>query len=179
MKVQEFVDYMKKSTNRTMKEDQVASLINRTLEPKAYLSIKAKKELVNKIVNKTIYYEDGIFKFDGIDRYIYFTMYTIESYTNLELGEDVASDFDTLSESKLLPSVICLIQKEFDDVNVFLQMQCEYIMESNSIEAQIGKFLTNVLDKLDGVGNSLSKYLENVNVEELLQYKDEVLKYLK
>ena len=117
MKIVEFVDYTKKNTNRVMKEDQVASLINKTLEPKSYISIKEKKDLVEKIVDKTIYYEDGIFKFDGIDRYMYFTMYTLEAYTNLELSEDVANDFDALSESKLLPAVICLIQKEFDDIS--------------------------------------------------------------
>ena len=134
---------------------------------------------VNKIIDKTIYYEDGIFKFDGIDRYMYFTMYTIEAYTNLELGENVADDFDAISEAKLLPAIICLIQKEFDDVNVFLQMQCEYILEGNSIEAQIGKFLSGVSDKLDALGDNLSKYLQNINMEELLKYKDLITKYLK
>lgn len=179
MKVQEFVDYMKKNTNRAMKEDQVASLINRILEPKAYIGFQAKRALVDKIVNKTIYYADGIYKFDGIDRYMYFTMYTLEAYTSLELSDDVVNDFDVLSESKLLPMVICLIQKEFDDVNVFLQMQCEYIVEDNAIEAQIGRFLTNILGKFDDIGENLSKYLKDINIEELLQYKDEILKYLK
>lgn len=179
MKVQEFVDYMGKNTNRIMREDQVASLINRALEPKGYIGIKEKRELVNKIVNQTIYYEDGVFKFDGIYRYMYFTMYTIEAYTNLELSEDVASDFDMLSESKLLPAVICLIQKEFDDVNVFLQMQCEYVLDGNSVEAQVGKFLNNILEKLDDLGNGLSEYLKNINIKELLQHKDEILKYFK
>lgn len=179
MKVQEFVDYMKKNTNRMMREDQVASLINRILEPKGYIGIKEKRELVNKIVNQTIYYEDGVFKFNGIDRYMYFTMYTIDAYTNIELSEDIAFDFDMLSESKLLPAVICLIQKEFDDVNVFLQMQCEYVLDGNSVEAQVGKFLNNILEKLDDLGSGLSEYLKNINIGELLQHKDEILKYFK
>jgi hypothetical protein len=170
---------MGKNTHRTMREDQVASLINRVLEPKGYIGIKEKRELVNKIVNQTIYYTDGVFKFDGIDRYMYFTMYTLEAYTNLELSEDVTSDFDILSESKLLPAIICLIQKEFDDVNVFLQMQCEYILDDNSIEAQIGKFLTNILDKIDNVEDVLSGFLKNINIDEFLKNKDEILKYFK
>lgn len=178
MTIREFVDYMKKNTNRTMKEDQVASLIKRTIEPKAYMSVKDKKELVNKIVNQTIYYDNGIFKFNSIDRYIYFTMYTIEAYTNLELSADIEEDFDVLSESKLLPAVICLIQQEFDDVNVFLQMQCDYILSDNSIEAQLGKFLDSILEKLDGVGSVLSKYLKNINIDELLKSKDEILQFL-
>lgn len=169
MTIREFVDYMKKNTNRTMKEDQVASLIKKTIEPKAYMSIKKKRELVDSIVNKTIYYENGIFKFDSIDRYIYFTMYTIAAYTNLELSTDVMDDFDALSESKLLPAIICLIQSEFDDVSLFLQMQCEYVLSDNAFEAQVGKFLSG----------GLSKYLENVNIDELLQAKDTILNALK
>ena len=179
MKIIEFVDYMKKNTNRTTREDQVASMLNKTLEPKSYLGFKEKRALVDKIVNKTIYYVDGIYKFDAIDRYMYFTMYTLETYTNLELSDDIVNDFDVLSESKLLPAIICLIQKEYDDVNVFLQMQCEYILEDNTIEAQVGKFLNDVLDKIDNIGGNLSKYLKNINVNELLKYKDEILKYLK
>lgn len=179
MKINEFIDYMKKNTNRTTREDQVASLINKAIEPKAYLGFREKRDLVDKIVNRTVYYENGIFKFDGIDRYMYFTMYTIEAYTNLELSDDVVADFDALSESKLLPAVICLIQKEFDDVNIFLQMRCEYIMEDNSIEAQVGKLLAVVSEKLDGLENGLLQNLRNINIDELLQYKDEILKYLK
>lgn len=179
MKIREFVDCMKKNTNRTMKEDQVASLIKKTIEPKAYVGIKEKKEIIDRIINKTIYYENGIFKFDEIDRYMYFTMYTIDAYTNLELSENIVDDFDTLSESKLLPAIICLIQQEFDDVNLFLQMQCNYIMSDNSIEAQIGKFLTGLIEKLDDLGGGLSKRLEGINVDELLEAKDAILNALK
>lgn len=178
MKIREFVDYMKKNTNRTMKEDQVASLIKRVLEPKTYISIKDKKEIVDKIINRCIYYENGVFKFDGIERYVYFTMYTLAAYTNLELSEDIENDFDALSESKLLPAVICLIQQEFDDVNVFLQMQCDYILEGNSIEAQVGKFFDGLLEKIDVIGNGLGKYLGNIDLGSLLKDKDKILGYL-
>ena len=178
MKIREFVDYMKKNTNRTMKEDQVASLIKRVLEPKTYISIKDKKEIVDKIINRCIYYENGVFKFDGIERYVYFTMYTLAAYTSLELSEDIENDFDALSESKLLPAVICLIQQEFDDVNVFLQMQCDYILEGNSIEAQVGKFFDSLLEKIDTIGSGLGKYLGNIDLDTLLKDKDKILSYL-
>lgn len=175
MTIREFIDYMKKSTNRTTKEDQVASLMNRALEPKAYIGIKEKRLLIDKIVDKTIYYENGIFKFDEIDRYIYFTMYTIEAYTNIELSNDIVADFDELSASKLLPAVICLIQQEFDDVNLFLQMQCGYILSDNSIEAQLGRFLNGILAKVDNAEAGLSKYIKNLDIGELLKYKDQIL----
>mgnify|MGYP003291787541 CR=1 FL=1 len=178
MKIKEFVDYMKKNTNRTMKEDQVATVIKRALEPKSYISIKDKKQLVENIVEKCIYYDNGVFKFDGIDRYVYFTMLTLEAYTNLELEEDIENDFDALSESKLLPAVICLIQQEFDDVNLFLQMHCEYILEGNSLEAQFGKFFNELLDKIDTFSDGLSKSLSKIDVAKLMKDKDKILKFL-
>lgn len=178
MKVNEFVDYMKKNTNRATKEDQVASTMKRVLEPKSYIGIKEKKQLVDNIINKCIYYDNGVFKFDGIDRYVYFTMYTLEAYTNLELEADVENDFDVLSESKLLPAVICLIQQEFDDVNLFLQMQCEYILEGNSIESQFGKFFSEILEKIDTIGDGLVKSISKVDMEKLMKDKDKILKYL-
>ena len=52
-------------------------------------------------------------------------------------------------------------------------------MEDNTIEAQIGRFLDGVLDKFDGIDDNLSKYLKNINIDELLKYKDKILKYLK
>ena len=177
MKVQELVDFMRKNTNRTMKEDQVASLLKRTIEPKSYMSIKDKKQLVDKIVNKSIYYDNGIFKFDGIERYVCFTMYTIEAYTNLELSGDIEDDFDTLSESKLLPVIICLIQQEFDDINVFLQMQCDYILEDNSVQAQLGRLFKDVLEKIDVVTGGISKYMSDIDLNKLMEDKDKILNY--
>lgn len=178
MTIREFVDYMKKNTNKAIREDQVAAMAKKALEPKSYLGIKEKKEIVNKIIDKCIYYENGMFKFDGIDRYVYFTMYTIEAYTNIDLSEDVEADFDAISESKLLPIVTCMIQQEFDDVNIFLQMQCDYITAGNSVEAQVGRFLDDLLDKIDSIGNFASKYLSNIDIDSLLKDKDKILKFI-
>ena len=178
MKVNEFVNYMKENTNRTMREDQVTAIVKKSLEPKVYLSVKDKKAIVEKIIDKCIYFQDGIFKFDGIDRYIYFTMYTIEAYTNLELDNDIEHDFDLISESKLLPIITCMIQQEFDDVNIFLQMQCDYIMAANSVEAQIGRFFDSILEKADMFGEGLSQLVSKVDLESLMENKDKILKFL-
>ena len=175
MKVNEFIEVMQKNTNKEMREDQVTSLVNKTLDVKSYLGIKEKKDLVDRIINKTIYYENGLFKFDGIERYLYFTMYTIEAYTNLELSADLEEDFDALSKSKLLPIVVGLIQQEYDDVNVFLQMKCEYILEDNAIESQVGKFLSGILDKLDVLSEQLQDYVSNIDFSELLKDKDKLI----
>lgn len=177
MTVKELVEFMKKNTNRMMKEAQIAELLAKQLEPKSYIGIKDKMALVDRIVNESIYYDNSVYKFNGIERYVYFTMYTIEAYTNIELSNDVFDDFDALSESKLLPMVICLIQQEFDDVNIFLQMQCDYILEDNSTESLLGRLFNSALEKIDTVADGISKYFANIDMEKIMEGKDKIFKY--
>lgn len=174
MKTNEFIDYMKKNTNKAMKEDQVLSVAKKIIESRQYLPIKEKKELVDKIIDECIYYDNGVYKIHGIERYVYFTMYTIAAYTNLELSDNVESDFDALSESKLLSTLVCAIQHEYDEVSIYLQMQCDFVLENNSLEAQVGKFLNGTLDVVDTLVTKLSSYVKDVDIEKLLNSNDDI-----
>jgi hypothetical protein len=167
MKVQEFIDYMKKNTNTIMKEDQVLSLVQKVADVKQYIGIKEKKQLVDKIINECIYYDNNVYRINGLEKYIYFTMYTIEAYTNLELDADVENDFDLLSEAKLLPVLICAMQQEYDEVSIYLQMQCDFILENNSLEALVGEFFNDILDTIGTFENKLSKYVDNIDMDKL------------
>lgn len=162
MTIIEFVEYMKKNTNRVMKEDQLLSMVKKQLDVKDYLSIKAKRALVDDIINECILYENGIYKFDCIDKYVYFTMYTIAAYTNLELSGDVESDFDILSQEKLLPIILGTIKSEYDDVNILLQMQCDSILENNSVELIVAKFLDSVMDFLNSMEGGLKHGIDKI-----------------
>ena len=51
-----------------LKSDQLQQVITKTLEVKPYLSIKNKKNLIDTIVNHCILFEDGVFKFNEIDK---------------------------------------------------------------------------------------------------------------
>ena len=183
MKVIEFVDYMKKNTHSNMKDEQVISVAKKAAEVKSYLSIKNKKQLIDNIINECILFEDGVFKFDGIRRYVCFTMMTLEAYTNLELSADVEEDFDALSSAKLLPILVCMIQQEYDDVNILLQMQCDLVLEGNTVEAQIGKFLNSILDKVDGMGAALKdvvpSIVEKLDLKSIMENKEAIADFIK
>lgn len=167
MKVNAFVEYMKNNTNKTTREDQVLTMVKKQLETKSYISIKEKRNLIDDIINACILYEDGIYKFDGISKYVYFTMYTIAAYTNIELSEDAEEDFDILSESKLLPVVLSTIQNEYDDVNILLQMQCDSLLENNSIEAQVGKLCDKAIDMLGNFDGKLKDFVDKIPNENM------------
>lgn len=158
MKIKELVAFVGNSKNKILKPEQLKQAVAKEIETKDYISIKEKKELIDDIINSCILYEDGIFKFDDVDKYIVFTMKTIAAYTNLELSYDIEDDYDALCESKLLNMVIDTFIGEYENVNLLLQMKCDYILKGNNIEAQIGKFLTELLNKLDGFAEVISNF---------------------
>ena len=92
-------------------------------------------------------------------------MYVIDAYTTLELSENIENDFDVLSESDLLPMVIGVTGKEYDDVNILLQLKCDDILMANTVEAQFGKVCECVLDMLDTV----NKFADKVQLEDLVK----------
>lgn len=169
MKIKDFIEYMTKNTNRTMKEDQVMSLAKKTLEVKKYLAIGKKRDLVNKIINDCVYYDNGIYKIDGIEKYVYFTMYIIDAYTNLELGEDIELDFDLLSESDILPVIVGAIGKEYDDVNILLQLKCDDILMDNSVEAQCGKLCNHIVESIDELKANIGTFTNDFNKEDWIK----------
>lgn len=167
MTTKNLVELMSKNKTKLLKAEQIQAFLKKELEVKEYMSIKDKKELVNNIVNECILYDDGVFKFDDIEKYIVFTMKTIAAYTNLELSEDIEEDYDVLCEAKLLESVINTFKKEYDDVNVLLQMKCDYILSGNTIEAQLGRFLDGISEKLDVVLQGLADKIGNFDLSNL------------
>lgn len=158
MKTVELVKFVGNDKNKMLKSAQLMELIAKTLEVKKYLGIKQKKALVESIVNECILYEDGIFKFDDIDKYLCFTMRIIEAYTNLELSADFEEDYDLLCQSGLLEMVIDTFKKEYDDVSILLQMKCDYVLSENALSAQVGKFLSNLSDSLGVVVDKIEKF---------------------
>lgn len=179
MTIKMLVELMGKNKNKLLKAEQIQLFLKRELDVKEYLSIKQKKELVQDIVNECILYDDGVFKFDDIEKYICFTMRTIKAYTNLELSDDIEADYDLLCEAKLLESVINTFKKEYDDVNVLLQMKCDFVLSSNTIEAQLGRFLDGVSEKLDVFTNNLSTKFGNFDMNNLPFGAEDLQKLMK
>ena len=173
MRINEFIEYMAKNINRTLKEEQILTLVKNQLEVKKYIPLREKKDLVDKIIEKCLYYENGTFRIDAIDSYIYFTMFTIDTYTNLEI-DDIEGCFDILSESGLMPVVITALGQEYNDVQTFLNMKRNEILENNSIEMQLGKFFEGTLEKVEDFGEELIETLNSLNIN-----KDNVMKIVK
>lgn len=164
MRINEFIEYMEKNVNGTMKSEQVLALVQKQLDVKKYISIKKKKNLVDKIIEKCIYFENGTFRIDAIDSYIYFTMLTIDTYTNLEI-DSAEECFDMLSEAGLMKIVISALGQEYNDVQTLLNMKRNEILENNSLEMQLGKLFDGILDKVGDLNNTLIDLLNGLNID--------------
>ena len=178
MTIKEFVDSMNKDKNKIQKAEQLQAALKKKLEVKEYMSIKQKKELVESIVNECVLFDNGIFKFNEIEKYIVFTMKVIEAYTNLELSDDMENDYDMLCESKMLEPIISTFKKEYDEVSILLQMKCDYILNDNNIEAQVGKFLNGLLEKLDDFASVLNAKFGDFDMSKLPVNKEELNKLI-
>ena len=178
MKVQNLVELINNSKNKMLKGAQLIELLNKTLEIKKYLSIKAKRVLIDDIVNSCILYEDGVYKFDEIDKYIVFTMKTIAAYTNIELSTDIENDYDELCKANLLNLIIEAFAGEYENVNLLLQMKCEYILSGNTIEAQFGKFLTGIMDKVSDLADALENKVKDFDFNNLPVSMDDLGKLM-
>lgn len=179
MKIQELVEFVGNNKNKMLKGAQLEELVAKKIEVKKYLGIKEKKALVESIIDECILFYDGVFKFDDIEKYICFTMRVIEAYTNLELSSNIEDDYDLLCRAGILEIVVNTFKKEYDEVNILLQMKCEYYLSNNNIEAQVGKFLTDILDKIDVFTNAISDKVGNFDMSKLPVSKDDLDKLLK
>lgn len=178
MKVQELIEFVGNSKNKMLKPEQLQSVLKKELEIKKYIGIKEKKQLVDNIVNACILYENGVFKFDDIEKYICFTMKTIEAYTNIELSDDIEEDYDLLCQHNLLNIIVEMFGGEYDNVNLLLQMKCDYILSDNNIEAQIGKFLNEMLDKINDLVLVMSDKIEDFDLSKLPVSKNDLKKLM-
>ena len=178
MKIIELVEFVGNSKNKMLKGAQLEELVAKKIETKKYIGIKEKKTLVEAIVNECILFDKGVFKFDDIEKYICFTMRTIEAYTNLELSVDIEDDYDLLCQSNLLHVVVNTFRNEYDDVSILLQMKCEYYLGNNSIESQIGSFLDGILDKINILADVMSKKVGDFDMSKLPINKDDLGKLL-
>ena len=178
MTTKELIALMSDSKIKMMKAEQLQAVLKKKLDVKEYISIKDKKRLIDAIVNECILYEDGIFKFDNIDKYICFTMRAIELYTNIELSDDIEDDYDLLCQNGLLNSVIDTFIGEYENIKVLFQMKCDYVIAGNAVEAQFGRFFDNILDKMDTIVGTLSDKISGFDMENLPANMEDINKLI-
>lgn len=162
MKIREFIEKYKK--NNGMQS------VSRLIEVKHYLPFADKQALVNEVLNKCQVTNYGFIQFDEAKKYIVFTIEIIKTYTNLEFDDDfnvAITEYDALCEANLLNGIIDSFEGEYKTVLNMLSMRQDYILQGNSIDAQIARFLNGLNDKLDIILESFTDSVGAFSLEGL------------
>lgn len=166
------VDFLKsfmesKVQNTQLRPNAVSEYIEEKLEIKTYIPFREKRAIVEKIVANNIEWVDGIKKYDNINSYMSFVVAMLSAHTNIEFSEDPVADYDLLSEYGLLPIIIEEFRTSYDECDSLFKMVLTSELEDNNINAIVGRFLNNILNKLDSVGEIFKGQLDNFDINSI------------
>lgn len=168
MKIEKFVEIMEANKGKIYSKtnaNAMSDFIKKTLEVKDYLPLQEKKDLISKIIDSSIIYENSMYKFDEIDKYVHLVMLSIAVYTNIELSDDIENDYDELCRSGLLTMIVDSFKDEYKSVMMLLDMQCNYILADNAIGAKIGAFIEGLSKNINSLADVLKTKVENMNFD--------------
>ena len=183
MKVQEFVQGFKdkKVMNTQIAPNAVEEYIKKTLEVREYVPFKEKRAIVELLVLKNIEVVDGVKKHDAISGYVSFVSAMLVAHTNLELSENPVTDYDILSENKLLSPIIETFRESYNECDVLLKMALASELEDNNVNMLFGRFLNSILERLDSVGEVIKSTIGEIDINSILgeQFNQEDINKLK
>lgn len=158
----------KKIMNTKIEPNAVEKFIKEKLEITPYISFTDKRKITEMVVNQNITDEYGVIKIDSVSEFIGFIVAMLAAHTNLGFGTNPSEDYDLLSESGLLEYIIATFKKDFDECNALLQMVRNDVLADNSLSVVVAKFLDGILEKLDGVGDTLKGVVEKIDLDKLM-----------
>lgn len=177
--VREFKE--KKICNSKINDHAVSDYLKNTLEIRTYLPFKMKRQIVEMVVSQNIELVDGIKHNDAINQYIGFVVAMLGAHTSLQFGNDPVEDYDLLAESGLLPLIIAEFQESYNECDILMKLALASELEDNNLTAVVNRFLNEILNRLDGVGEMLKGTLGNLDIQDILgnSFKEEDLTKLK
>lgn len=165
MLIQEFVKTFmeKRITNNKINDHAVSDYLKKELEIKTYIPFLQKKEIAELIVDTYTEEVDGIKKYDSTRAYVGFIAASITAHTNLEFGENVFDDYDSLAESGLLTQIVAEFSESHNEIDILLKMAIAAELEDNNINVLVGRFLNKLSSKIDFIGDVIKNKMENLN----------------
>lgn len=164
--VNEFVE--KKIVSNKINQNAVSDFIRSKLEIVEYVPFNTKCQVIDMIVAKVIREEDGVKKVNSVEQFLSFFASMIMAHTNLMFSEKPEEDYDALNKNGLIEPIIAMFQKDYSEFEVLLKMAITDTLADNNLNVIVGKFLNGILGKLDGVGDILKGFTENIDLSKLL-----------
>jgi hypothetical protein len=181
--VQDFVESYKakRFINTPQGLNEKAEWLRGELAVKNYIPFMEKRQIAEMIVAQNIKVVDGVKKYDSIGGYISLIVASIGAHTNLTWGANPIADYDLLVESGLLMQIIEEFKGSHDEIDMILKMALASELEDNNLNVLVGKFLDNILKRLDIVGETLKNTLGEIDIKDILgaNFKEEDLAKLR
>lgn len=149
--------------NSKAKDKTFEEFINKHITTQ-YVDFLTKSVICDGIINATCHIKNGerqIVKINSANRYLFFVMRLIQSYTDLELNEEkIWEDYDKLNEAGAITTLIAAIpESEYSEFSTLLNMKMDDFRDN---EYSLIAFLYNLKESL-----SISEEVINSVLEEL------------
>ena len=165
-----------KVVNTKIAPDVVSNYLKKELDIKTYIPFRVKREIAEIVVAQNTDWVDGIKKHDSVSAYISFIIASLTAHTNLEFSDDPIEDYDLLAESGLLSQIVAEFEASHSECDIILKMVLAMELEDNNVNALVGKFLNEILQKLDGVGSVFKDMIGDFDLKDILgNFKQEDL----
>jgi hypothetical protein len=167
--VQNFVEEFtgKKVINTKLNDHAVEDFIHEKIDIIEYIPFTKKIDIINNIISEIVEEVDGVKKINSVAQYMAFMIAMLSSHTTLEFN-DVYDDYDALNKYGLIEQIVTLFQKDFAECETLLKMLVADELADNNLNVIVGKFLNGILAKLDGFGEVVKGFAENLDLSKLL-----------
>jgi hypothetical protein len=172
MTIKEFIENYKNKRFMNTKQgvDEKSEWIRKELEVKEYIPFMEKQAIARTVLEGCAGLSGGVVVIDSAQKYLLFTMAMLATYTNIEAEGGIFETYDSLCSVKvddgtMLDAIIKTFEIEYSRCNDILNMMTADLLVENNIEKQVGKFLTNLSDKIDKFGDRLIDNLGNLNID--------------
>lgn len=163
--VEEFLN--KKIMNTKLNDHAIEDFIREKIDIVEYIPFEKKLDIIDKIISQIVKEVDGSKKVNSITQYMAFLTTMLSSHTTLEFG-DMFADYDALNKCGLIEQIVALFQKDFSECETLLKMAVADELADNNLNVIVGKFLNNMLAKIDGFGEKIKGFTENLDLSKLL-----------
>ena len=187
MKVNEFVEKYTSIKIDKLKD----SYIKDNLNVKKYVGIADKINLVERIVNATmfVFKNDEItneIKSDTIGRFLLTTLSIIDVYTDIEIDYgNIMEEYDLLSKDNIINILIgengVIPQSEVSEINVLISMRVDDVIQNNFtthafIQNQVTRFSEMIGSVFAPIMERISDILENIDDKTVEKIKKQIEK---
>ena len=144
--------------------------MEKELQVKKYLPIEEKKLIAQGIIYECTESVNGVVKVDSVQQYLSYVKYMILRHTNLEYTQ---ADYDKLcsmeySDSSLLNTIFDCFSEDAKECSKILNFMINDLMQDNSINFVVAKFLNNLSLQLETIMNNLNEKTKELGLDTIV-----------